>query len=155
MGFRPVIHPHAGTYLETDAEIEALAEALDGSLVGLCLDTGHLTYGGADPVQRIRDHGALITHVHLKDCRRSVLDEVRAAGGGVRVALARGVFTPLGEGDVDLPGVLDALGAIGYQGWLVIEQDTALTAQVTRRSLVDAQRRNLEHVLRLLAAPAG
>jgi inosose dehydratase len=42
-------------------------------------------------------------------------------------ATQAGVFTPLGQGDVDILGVVQTLEAAGYRGWYVIEQDTAIT----------------------------
>ena len=42
-------------------------------------------------------------------------------------ATQEGLFTPLGQGDVDIAGVLAALESRGYDGWYVIEQDTAIT----------------------------
>ena len=42
-------------------------------------------------------------------------------------ATQAGIFTPLGQGDVDIMGVVQALEGAGYQGWYVIEQDTAIT----------------------------
>jgi inosose dehydratase len=149
LGLRAVIHPHAGTYLETDTEIERLMDVLDTSLVGLCLDTGHLRYGGADPAQRIRDYASAIDHVHIKDCRASVLDQL-PDGAGFVGAVKRGVFCPLGEGDSDIPGSIEALTAIDYRGWLVVEQDTALTSHITRSQLVATQRDNLGYLAGLL-----
>ena len=149
LGLRAVIHPHAGTYLETDAEIERLMEALDPSLVGLCLDTGHLRYGGADPARRIRDYAVAIRHVHLKDCRASVLDAL-PEGAGFVGAVKAGVFCPLGKGDSDIPGSVAALASVGYDGWLVVEQDTALTFDITRPQLVATQRDNLGYLSGLL-----
>jgi inosose dehydratase len=145
-GIEPVIHPHAGTYLETDDEIERLVERMDASLIGLCLDTGHFRYGGATPARRVHDYRSVVRHVHIKDCRTSVLAEVDAEDGDLPMALARGVFCPLGEGDADIPGVVAALREVDYAGWLVIEQDQALTASVTRAALVDGQRRNLAYL---------
>src|SRR5438105_7761306 len=34
------------------------------------------------------------------------------------------VFCPLGDGDLDLPGVLEALRTKSYRGWIVVEQDS-------------------------------
>lgn len=146
LGLRAVIHPHAGTFLETDAEIERMVGALDPSLVGLCLDTGHFRYGGADPARRIRDYRSVLQHVHIKDCHTKVLDEVKAEGGDLYAALVRGVFTELGNGDSGIDAVIAALREVGYEGWLVIEQDQFLKATVTRPHLVAAQRRNLEYL---------
>ncbi len=69
------------------------------SLVGLCLDSGHFRYGGADPAQRVRDYRSVLQHVHLKDCHTQVLRDVRRDDQGLAEALARGVFTELGTGD--------------------------------------------------------
>lgn len=149
LGLRAVIHPHAGTYLETDDEIERLMGLLDPSLVGLCLDTGHFRYGGADPVARIQDYASAVRHVHIKDCRATVLDAL-PDGAGFVGAVKRGVFCALGEGDSDIPGSIAALAAIDYQGWLVVEQDTALTLDVTRAQLVAGQRDNLRYLEGLL-----
>ena len=126
MGIPAVIHPHAGTYLETDAEIDRMANALDPSLVGLCLDTGHFRFGGAVPARRIHDYRSIIRHIHIKDCSQAVLDSVARDDGDLVMALERGVFCPLGTGDAGIPAVIDALRAIGYDGWLVIEQDQPL-----------------------------
>lgn len=148
-GFEPVFHPHAGTYIETAAEIDRLMGRLDPSLVGLCLDTGHFRYGGADPAQSVRDYAALLRHVHLKDCRTSVLGEVARRGADLAAALREGVFCRLGSGDADIPRVVEALREVGYRGWLVVEQDQWLTAADTTESLVAGQRANREYLARL------
>ena len=48
-GFEPVLHHHAATYVETADEIRRVLDRMDGSLIALCLDTGHARFGGADP----------------------------------------------------------------------------------------------------------
>lgn len=141
-GFEPVFHPHAGTYIETADEIDRLANRMDGSLVGLCLDTGHFRYGGAVPAQSIRDYATLLRHVHVKDCRSSVLRAVAERGADLAAALHDGVFCPLGAGDADIVAVMAALHEVGYEGWLVVEQDQFLSAQDTRETLVAGQRAN-------------
>ena len=146
-----MIHPHAGTYLETDAEIDAMVNALDPSLVGLCLDTGHFRYGGANPAQRILDYRSVLQHVHIKDCHTQILDDVKAEGKDLYAALVRGVFCELGDGDSGIDEVVVALREVGYEGWLVIEQDQFLKDTVTRNQLATAQRKNLEYLKALLA----
>ena len=146
LGFRAVIHPHAGTYIETDAEIEVVVERLDPSLVGLCLDSGHFRYGGADPAQRVRDYRSVLQHVHLKDCHTQVLRDVRRDDQGLAEALARGVFTELGVGDSGIDAVVQALRDIGYDGWVVVEKDRKLDEHITRHDLVASQRRNLAYL---------
>ena len=145
-GFEPVLHPHAGTYIETADEIARVMDAIDPSLVGLCLDTGHFRFGGADPAQAARDYRDVIRHVHIKDCRTSIMDDVKAAGGSLDEALVRGVFCPLGLGDAGIDAVIEQLRANGYAGWLVIEQDQALRSSDTPASVVAGQRTNREYL---------
>jgi inosose dehydratase len=113
-----LVHPHAGTFLEFEDEIEAMLAATG---LGLCLDTGHLAYAGLDPVAwATRD---AVRHVHCKDVDRVALAAVHARGDGFWEAVAAGVFCPIGAGAVDFAGVLAALRANGYAGWATIEQD--------------------------------
>lgn len=143
-GFEPVIHPHAGTYLETRDETHRLLDMVDPSLVGLCLDTGHARFGGADPIELVETYHELIHHVHVKDCSIAILDDVRREGMGMEEALIRGAFTELGNGDSGIGDVIAALQRHGYDGWLVIEQDRFLFAKDTMETLRDSQRRNRE-----------
>ena len=45
-GLTFALHPHVGTLIETDAQVQRALEVTD---VGWCLDTGHLMIGGTDP----------------------------------------------------------------------------------------------------------
>jgi inosose dehydratase len=145
-GFEPVIHPHAGTYIETADEIARLVDAMDPSVVGLCLDTGHFRFGGADPVTAAADYRDVIRHVHVKDCRSAVIDQARAEDFGLKEALARGVFCALGEGDARIDAVVAQLIAVGYRGWLVIEQDQQLRSSDTPASVKAGQLANREYL---------
>ncbi|HEY1518965.1 MAG TPA: TIM barrel protein [Solirubrobacteraceae bacterium] len=123
-GLTVALHPHAGTLIETDAQVERAMEVVE---VGWCLDTGHLTIGGSDPVQFARRHGDRVVHVHLKDVDASVAADFRAGRRSLVDATRNGLFLPLGRGDARIAEVMDALQAHGYDGWLVLEQDTAIT----------------------------
>jgi inosose dehydratase len=115
-GLTPVVHPHAGSFVEFADEIERL---LDGTDLDLCIDTGHAAYAGMTAHEVIEDYGDRIEHVHLKDVR----PEVVARRLDFRAAVETGVFCPLGEGAVDVPRVMDALAGLGYAGYATIEQD--------------------------------
>ncbi|WP_147916482.1 sugar phosphate isomerase/epimerase family protein [Ruania zhangjianzhongii] len=119
-GLEPTFHHHACTHVETPAEIDELLARSD---VGLTLDTGHLLLGGGDPLTGLHRWASRIDHLHLKDVRRSVLDEVVAARAGMRKVWTDRAFVPLGEGDLDLEAVMTQILSSGYTGWLVVEQD--------------------------------
>lgn len=118
-------HQHAGTFVETPAELDRLLRLVDADRLGICLDVGHYLVGGGDPVEAIRRYGSRIVHVHLKDVDPTVLEALRGAElGGFLDGLRRRLFTELGAGLLDLPAVLEALLRIGYRGWLMVEQDS-------------------------------
>jgi inosose dehydratase len=135
-GFDPVLHFHAGSYVESAAEIHAVFDALDTSLVGMCLDTGHALFGGADPLELLDSYSGCVRHVHVKDCDRTVLGEVARSGGGLMEAWDRGVFCQLGLGTAGLDGFLEGLKARDWEGWVVIEQDRFLKPADTPEALL-------------------
>jgi inosose dehydratase len=122
-GLRTVFHHHCAGFVETDAEVEKLLSLTDPDLLGLCLDTGHLRFGGGDPVAAIEKYAGRIWHVHFKDCHPEVAARSRAEGWDYFESVRRGVFCELGQGEVDFAAVLTALREAGYQGWIVVEQD--------------------------------
>ena len=125
-GLTLALHPHAGTLVETAADVERMLAASD---VGWCLDTGHLLIGGTDPVAFARDHGDRVVHVHLKDVDGAVAARYRAGELDLLGATRAGLFRPLGYGDARIAEVLAALDGHGYAGWHVLEQDVALDAE--------------------------
>ena len=92
-----------------------------------CLDTGHLLIGGVDPVDFVREHGDRIGHVHFKDVDARVAERLRAGELTLMQAVQHGLFQPLGSGDARIDEVVDALRRSGYERWLVLEQDLAIT----------------------------
>lgn len=125
-GVRIAFHPHTATWVETPDEVATLAERLDGTGAGLCLDVGHYLVGGGDPVEAIRRYGPLVSHLHAKDVDPVVLGRLRRGeldsfGGAIRARL----FTELGNGALDLRGVVCALDEIDYSGWIMVEQDSS------------------------------
>lgn len=123
LGLSPVFHHHCGTFIETPGEVDRLLAMIDPEWLGLCLDTGHYFYGGGDPVECARAYGKRIRHLHLKDVRPSVLETVRRKRIPYLDAIRAGVFCELGEGGVNLTGVIQELNAAGFSGWAVFEQD--------------------------------
>ncbi len=122
-GLRAVIHHHGATYVETPAEIDIFLQRTDPALIGLCFDTGHYALGGGDPVAGIRRHAGRIWHVHFKDFDPAILAQAEEHGWGYQQLIAHGMFCELGAGSVDFPAAYVALQDIGYQSWIVVEQD--------------------------------
>jgi inosose dehydratase len=124
IGIVATVHPHVGTMVETSADVERV---LAGSGIGLCLDTGHLLIGGADPVRLAAEHAGRILHTHLKDVDAGWARRVRSGEVTYTEAVRAGLYRPLGQGDVDIASIVGSLERGGYDGWYVLEQDTILT----------------------------
>lgn len=122
-GLRTVFHHHGAGFVETPNELDQLMALTDPDLLGLCLDTGHLRFGGGDPLAAIGQYGERIWHVHFKDFSPQVADQGRREQWDYFEAVRHGVFCELGQGDVDFPAVISALQGLDYDGWIVVEQD--------------------------------
>jgi inosose dehydratase len=158
-GLHTTLHPHIGTHVEQRAEVERF---LADSDLPLCLDTGHLLIGGADPLELTRAHAGRIAHVHLKDVALGVAQRVRSGEISYLQGVQAGLYVPLGEGDVPVADIVATLQGAGYTGWYVLEQDTALLevsddaasgAGPDDRPLRDTAR-SLEHLARMGVTPA-
>jgi inosose dehydratase len=125
-GVRATVHPHVGTMVEQADEVQRV---LDGSHIGLCLDTGHLLIGGTDPLDLVRRAADRVTHTHLKDVDGTWAAKVRAGDTTYTDAVAAGMYRPLGQGDVGIAEIVALLEAREYDGWYVMEQDTILPAE--------------------------
>jgi inosose dehydratase len=123
LGLRCVFHHHAGSYIETPTEVEMLFNEVDAEHLGLCLDTGHYYYGGGDPVEAVRKYGPRVEYLHLKDVDAAALELARRERLLFTDAVRQGVFSQLGHGAVDFEALVRELGALGYEGWAVVEQD--------------------------------
>ena len=119
------VHPHFGTVIERAAHVDRF---LEGCTHGLCLDTGHLVLGGADPVDVATRAGDRVRHVHLKDVDESLGKSVRDRAIDYAPAVRRGLYCALGDGSARIADVLSFLRGRPYRGWYVLEQDVMLDA---------------------------
>ena len=97
-------HNHEHEYVDLNGETGWDA-FLDATEFGIELDLGLALYGGDDPVARLRQLGERSNLVHLKDF------DVEA-----------GESVPVGEGDLDLDGVADAVRE-NDSDWLIYEYE--------------------------------
>ena len=122
-GVRPVIHPHAGGYIEFADEIEALVRDIPYETAGLCLDTGHLYYSGMDPVEYLKKYAGRLDYVHFKDVDEAMYRQVLGEHIRFFEGCGKGSMCPIGTGALDYPAIKQALQDIGYSGYITIEQE--------------------------------
>ena len=118
-------HHHMGTIVETEADIHAFMTHTRPP-VNLLLDTGHATWGGSDPAALAKRYRDRISHVHVKDVRRAVMEQARTEDWSFLDSILGkgkdlGIYTVPGDGMVDYTAVFRALP--GYSGWVVIEAE--------------------------------
>jgi inosose dehydratase len=134
----PVVHPHAGTFIEYRDEIDRAMKDLDGDLVKLCVDSGHCRYAGINPSELIEAYQDRVEYIHFKDIDEAVLEHTVANNVDFYKAIGNGVFCPLGKGCVDFTQLRATLEKINYNGWITVEQDVDPAAK-DNSSLENAQ----------------
>ena len=122
-GLTVSIHAHAAGFVDFEPELERLLGDIDENLLKICLDTGHHSYAGYDPVAFLRRHAKRISYMHFKDIDPVVKARAIARRTGFYDACAEGIFCNLGQGDVDFPAMRQALLDAGFAGWCTVEQD--------------------------------
>ncbi len=139
-------HHHMGSIIEDEDDVNWLMEASSPELK-LCFDTGHLLFGGGDVMATLNRWGNRVHHVHYKDIRPDVVADIRANNGSFLDAVIAGAFTVPGDGCIDFQAVTDALAAMGYTGWIVVEaeQDPA------KAPPYDYSKMGYEHILKVCA----
>lgn len=134
-GLEPTFHHHACTSVETPAEIDALLDATD---IGLTFDSGHLLIGGGDPLSDFHRWAYRINHFHLKDARTDLLREALESPKPMASLWEKRVFVPLGDGDLQVAELVEAILGSGFSGWLVVEQDVVpTTSEDVDRAVAD------------------
>lgn len=143
-GVRLTFHPHVGTCVEREAQIDRLLEETD---VDLCFDTGHHAFWDQDPVAYMRKVWGRIGFMHLKNVDARVRARVLAGELSPNESFAAGVMCPLPDGVVDIPAVIALLREKGYAGPCIVEQDPSEDAAETPEALAARNRIYLEGLL--------
>jgi inosose dehydratase len=116
-------HPHADYHVETQAQTERFLAETDPAFVSLCLDTGHLAYRQADVPAIIRKYPDRIGYVHIKQMDPAIADRAAREDMAFGQAVALGVSVEPPAGRPDVPGVIEALGELDAELFVVVEQD--------------------------------
>ena len=117
------LHPHAGGFMDFEPEVERILAETDANIMKICIDTGHCTYAGFDPLAFMDRHMDRISYVHFKTTDAKVKADTIANRTGFYDACGQGIFCNLADGEVDFPGVRDLLRSKNFEGWCTIEQD--------------------------------
>jgi len=106
-------HPNspAGSVYRTEEDYKILLNGLDSSVIGYTPDLGHIAKGGMDPLSIVKEYHQLVNCIHYKDM------------------YADGTWAPMGAGVIDFVGTTNYLKSIGFDGWIVVEDecDRAIT----------------------------
>lgn len=130
LGVLACVHPHLGTEIETETEIDAIMEQTDPRYVFFCPDTAHLTAAEIDVPRMIRRYGERMRYMHVKDLRPGVIEQRRQGNttGAVQSGVERlPIFCELGLGIINYEPIMQALRDINYQDWITVEIDVSLT----------------------------
>ena len=118
-----VYHHHMGTGVQTTEEIERLMDNTDPLKVSLLFDTGHLVFSGEDPINIYKKYKGRIKHIHFKDIRKRVAEEVKENSDSFLDGVKKGVFTVPGDGMIDFSPIWKEIKDSGYEGWIVVEAE--------------------------------
>lgn len=147
-GIPIAMHPHVGGHIESGREIEHAIAAIEGTPVTVCLDTGHIRIGGIDSIPLMRRLGARVTHIHAKDVEPNLLAKLQSGEIDYVAAVGEGLYCDLGEGIVDWDGFAAAIDEIGFEGWVVAEEDQILVPG--RQAPFESNTRNRAFLAELL-----
>ncbi len=107
-GVQLCYHNHQIEFQDNPSMMSYLLNDTDPKLVMLNFDVGHAT-GWIDAAAFSREHFRRIAIFHIKD-EKVEADKKR-------------VYTPLGEGQTNLPGIFAPLLNSDWEGWLEIEEE--------------------------------
>lgn len=122
-GMKLTVHHHMGTGVQTAEEVDKLMEITDPNLVHLLYDCGHLAFSGDDYIEVLRKHVDRVAHVHLKDVRYEVIEDVKNNKYDFLTAVKNGSFTVPGDGTLDFESIFSILEDANYEGWMVVEAE--------------------------------
>ena len=115
-------HHHMGTAIETEEELDNLMNNT-GEAVKLLFDTGHMTFAGGNSLNVIKKYAHRINHVHAKDIRSEVINNLDKSKESFLDAVLKGAFTVPGDGNINFKEVIEVLAQNNYEGWFIVEAE--------------------------------
>lgn len=115
-------HHHMAAVVQFEQELDSFMNH-SGEGIPLLLDAGHLAFAGGDVLAAIDRYHKRISHVHVKDIRKPVIDGLDWTRQSFLDAVALGAFTVPGDGSLDFGAIVQKLAEYGYEGWFVVEAE--------------------------------
>lgn len=123
-GITPVFHPHGGTHVETEAQIDRMISKIPREELRFCFDTGHHIYvQGNDVYTYTEKIAGQIELLHLKDLVPEIKEQCWRECIPYAAATKRNIFAEIGKGQIDWERYGKILEKIGFNGYAVIEHD--------------------------------
>ena len=122
-GISLTYHHHMGTVVQSAEETRRLMEGTDPQYVSLLFDTGHFAYCGEDPLEMVNTWIGRIKHVHLKDIRPEIVEQVKREDLSFLQGVRLGAFTIPGDGCIDFDPIFKVLEDHGYEGYMLVEAE--------------------------------
>jgi inosose dehydratase len=136
-------HPHTGTPVETENEIRSFLDAVDTKHSGFAPDIGQIQKGGADPLKLLKDYLSIIRLVHFKDFGGVVSFD---ANGKEIDSTGYACYSPLGQGVVNLTGILELLENSDFDGPVMVELDRSNSMPLSSEEVVTINKKYLENL---------
>jgi inosose dehydratase len=108
-------HNHMNSLVQRPEELQRVFDGVDPRYAKLELDIAHYFAAKGDPASAIEKYHNALLFLHIKD--------VQMAAGSAS-AKDGYQFVELGRGEIDLPGVFDALKKVAFRGWAIVELDS-------------------------------
>jgi inosose dehydratase len=129
LGLASGLHQHTGSAVDTRDEVYAVMEAVDTRYMKFAPDVGQLQKAGANAAQVVKDFLPIVVHMHLKDY----------SGGEHFLG-----YCPLGQGKVDLTGILDMVEGATPTANIMVELDGSPNQPYTPRQTAEISKAFLE-----------
>jgi inosose dehydratase len=142
LGIPLAYHNHMNSLGERPEEVDAVLAAADPKVVRLLLDIAHYQQGGGDPVKAITTYADRLIYLHIKDVVSPVPGDTKPPERSYK-------FVELGEGEVNIPAVFDALKAVKFRGWAIIELDAVPDPAKTPKQCMLTSKKFVEERLKL------
>ena len=129
LGLGVGLHQHTGSAVDLEEEVYAVMEAVDTRYMKFAPDVGQLQKAGGDAAKIVRDFRSIVVHMHLKDY-----------SGGEHFA----GYSPLGQGKVDLPRILDTVEGANPHASVMVELDGSASQPYTPRETAEISKEYLQ-----------